>query len=196
MSKYQFRNKQPSKKVKNLLIACSIIFGIILVFWLFFHIFLGFGNFKGRSYDSYQKRATSSTCFYKDIPAQAEDFRYEINNLGLGEDAAIAFTLHGQEYNEFIKNVADNYHGEINAYTYNKKLDYTGLKVSETTNIYNDYNDYIGFPTTKFDYVIDDNIMDYTILYYDYYKGSDIETKTIATNLETGRIVIYDYECN
>ena len=105
-----------------------VILCIIFLFWLYFHFFCGFGNFKGRSYNSYQKRATNSTCFYKDIPAQAEDFRYDINSLGLGGDAAIAFTLHGKEYNEFIKNVADNYHGEIQGYLYNRKLDYTGLQ--------------------------------------------------------------------
>lgn len=201
MSKYQFRNKQPNKKVKNLLIACSIIFGIILVFWLFFHVFMGFGTFKGKTYKSYIKRSQAKF-YHNSIPQDAEDFRFESHNYGLVAFSAVGFTLHGQEYDDFVNGITQNMHGKVVGYLeMGKELDYTGLKVSETVNNYDRYQNYIGFPTKAhddviFDYVTDDNIMDYTILYYDFYEGAGERLNTIATNPATGRIIIYDYGSN
>ena len=168
----------------------------IFVWWLLIHVVMGLGIWKGKSYETYLHR-TSYKLYCDDLPEGAEDFRYRSENFGLAASCAMAFTLHGQEYDDFIKYISEKYHdGKIVGYLYKRELDYTGMKVSETINNYDDYDNYIGFPTNRFKYVIDDDIMDYTIIYYDYYLGIDEITETIVTNPETGRIVFYSFGSN
>lgn len=169
----------------------------ILVLWLLIHVVMGIGVWKGKTYEAYLKR-TSATKFHFDLPEEAEDFKFRSENWGLAAKSVMAFTLHGQEYDEFIEDISEKYHdGKIVGYLDDKReLNYEGMKVSETIDNYDRYDNYIGFPTNGFKYVIDDNIMDYTIIYYDYYFGTDHITDTIVTNPETGRIVFYSFGHN
>jgi hypothetical protein len=75
-------------------------------------------------------------------------------------------------------------------------MDYTGMKVSETTDIHDDNGRYIGFPCSQIKNVIDDDINDYTILYYYATYGSGNIVHAIAVNADTGRFVIYSHANN
>ncbi len=107
----------------------------------------------------------------------------------------VGFTLDEQEYEEFLSSISEIEKGEVYR-NLDKPLDFTGLKVSETTNFYDIDGDYIGFPTESIKYVLDDDINDYTILFYDTYTASDSGIEAIVTNPNTRRVVIYDYGCD
>ncbi len=190
---YTGKDRTQIEKVLDFIVW--IICGV-LVSWIFLHWILGLGIWKGKSYEAYLNR-TSGKYFYFDLPEGTEDFRFRSENFGLAGRSTMALTLHGKEYDDFINDISQKYHnGSISGYLYNRELDYTGMKVSETINNYDDNGSYIGFPTEQIKYVIDDDIMDYTIIYYDYYDGAGASTKTIVTNSKTGRIVFYSFGSN
>ncbi|SDA32904.1 hypothetical protein SAMN02910447_03570 [Ruminococcus sp. YE71] len=174
-------------KIIILMICC------ITALFLFAHYQMDLGTFRGSSFEECRKRVRGSFYSYK-LPDDAEDFRFICHNYGLGANSAEAFTLHDTEYDEFVEEVKKKEPGSVVGY--HDDLDFAGMKVSETADYYDTYGNYIGFPTDRIEYVIDDDINDYTILYYDAYEGSGSEINAIATNPETGRIVIYSYGSN
>ena len=50
---------------------------------------------------------------------------------------------------------------------------------------------YRGLPVKKFKYVTEDDIREYTILYYESYQGAGSKTYAIMGNSKTGRIVYW-----
>lgn len=53
------------------------------------------------------------------------------------------------------------------------------------------YGIYRGLPVKKFKYVTEDDIREYTILYYESYQGAGSKTYAIMGNSKTGRIVYW-----
>ena len=51
---------------------------------------------------------------------------------------------------------------------------------------------YIGFPHLRCDFVLDDNIKDYVIIYYDYYYGAGTRRNAVVVNPDTGRVVVFN----
>ncbi|WP_295155406.1 hypothetical protein [uncultured Ruminococcus sp.] len=180
--------KKPMSAVKAvILVVCGIV-----AFALYVHYGRSFGTFRGTSYKEFVKRARARS--YSDgIPDGAEDFRFICHNYAVGGSSWEAFTLHGAAYDEFVEEVNNKTPGKVVGY--HEDLDFTGMKVSETADMHDDSGEYIGFPVDSLKYVIDDDINDYTILYYDSYEGAGASTSAIAAYPETGRIVIYSYAC-
>ena len=164
-----------------------------MAFILFIHYGASLGTFRGKSFEKCKKRVQGRFYFY-DLPSGAEDFRFICHNYGLGANSTEAFTLHGTEYDEFVEDVKKEKKGSVTGY--HEELDFTGMKVSETASYYDSYGNYIGFPASSIKYVIDDDINDYVILYYDAYEGAGARKNAIVTNPSTGRIVIYSYGSN
>ncbi len=170
-----------------------LIVGCFTVFILFSHFVMNLGSFRGTSFKESKKRVQGRFYLFE-LPEDAEDYRFICHNYGLGGDYAEAFTLYGTEYDEFVDEVKMKESGSVVGY--HEELDYTGLNVSETIDYYDDNGNYIGFPSSRIKYVIDDDINNYTILYYDAYDGAGASKKAIITNTGTGRIVIYGYGSN
>lgn len=170
-----------------------LIFCCFTALLLFAHYEMNLGTFRGSSFEESKKRERGNFYSYE-LPDNTDDFRFICHNYGLGANSAEAFTLHDTEYDVFVEEVKKKEPGSVVGY--HDDLDFAGMKVSETADYYDTYGDYIGFPADKIEYVIDDDINDYTILYYDAYEGSGSEINAIATNPETGRIVIYSYGSN
>jgi hypothetical protein len=154
---------------------------------------MNLGTFRGKSYEDFKKIVRGRLYFYE-LPDDVEDYRFICHNYGLGADFAEAFTLHDTEYDEFVEEVKKKEPGSVVGY--HDKIDFTGMKVSETIGYYDTYGTSIGFPVSRIEYVIDDDINNYTILYYKAYKGAGASINAIATNTMTGRIVIYSYGSN
>ena len=169
-----------------------VISGFI-VLWLIIHWGFHFGSFSGRSFETYQKHAYLGF-FYFDLPSGAEDFRYRYRNFGLAGTSVCAFTLQGSEYEDFLDSIDELSGGKVVGY--HDDLDYTGMKVSETTDIQDDNGKYIGFPCNQIKNVIDDDINDYTILYYYGYDGTKNVIHAIAVKPDTGRFVIFSHANN
>ena len=185
-----------SERIKDFSVWFGNGFIIVLLFISLIHFGCCFGIFKGKSYDRFRKVSVYGIC-ERYTPENPKDFKYICQNFKLGGSSMVGFTLDEQEYDEFIASISEMKKGEAYVGTY-ESLDFTGLKVSETTNIYDRYGNYRGFPTDRFKYVLDDDINDYTILYYDSGSdsGSDLGIKTIVINPNTRRVIIYDYGCN
>ena len=184
---------------KNLKIMKHRIFKIILIvvcltgLFLFVHYAMNLGSFRGTSYEECRKRTPGRLIFFK-LPDVVEDYRFICHNYGFGADYAEAFTLHDSEYDGFVEEVKKKKSGLVVGY--HEELDYTGLRVSETTGYHDDNGNFIGFPASRIEYVIDDDINNYTILYYDAYEGAGASKNAIVSNTVTGRIVIYSYRSN
>ncbi|MBO4591349.1 MAG: hypothetical protein J5684_02160 [Eubacterium sp.] len=189
----EYTNKLRTSKEKAVDIFVWFISGIIMIY-LVVHLGFGFGTFKGRSYEMYKKRA-HNVFYHEELPDSIERFKYRYQFYGLGMTSAAAFTLHGQDYDDFVASLEKKGNGKVIGYT-DTDYDYTGLKVAETMNNYDNYNKYFGFPKEGLDYVIDDDISNYTILYYESIYGSHNSIKGIAANQDTGRILIYEHYNN
>lgn len=183
------KSKRRKLAVKRAVLIICCIAGFIF----FVHYGMNLGTFRGSSFKTFRKRARGNFYLYE-LPDGAEDFKFICHNYGLGANFTAAFTLHGAEYDEWVGAVKTEKHGKVVGN--HDELDFTGMKVSETADHYDDDGRYIGFPASSIKYVIDDDINDYTILYYDAYEGAGAKTKAIAANTATGRIVIYSYGSN
>ena len=180
-----------TKKTKGIVIAILIF----MMFYAVFHYGAHLGHWRGRSFQTYRDRAyqTGSGGFLlRELPAGAQDFRFQCQNYGLAAKSVAAMTLTGQEYDEFMSVIA-NIHRNPEYYD---ELHFEGKKVSETFDCYDHYGSYIGFPKGGFQYVIDDDIADYMILYYDGYRGAGVSIGAVVARPDTGRIVIYNYGSN
>ena len=176
-------------KIKDFTIISSIILFVLTGMWAYLHFCFELGVWQGKSYETFEKRACRSGHYQIELPEKAQDFRFRCCNFGIGAYSIEAFTLTDQAYDEFINSLAFVHTDKEIRYD---ELDLTGMKVSETVDYYNEYDEYMGFPKGKrFKKVIDDDIRDYTIIYYSSYGNAGSETFGIATNPETGRIVIY-----
>ena len=177
---------------KNFLKSICIIFSVFTVIWAFLHFFMGFGTWQGKSYETYKEHVNCGLRYHEELPKEAEDFRYRCGNFGIAAYSMEAFTLKGQAYEEFMDTIAGMEIGP-----YGDELNFTGMKVSETMEYYDEYGDYIGFPAIdRYKKLIDDDIRDYTIMYYSAYSGAGSRYLSLVTNPDTGRIVIFDSGSN
>ena len=187
-------DKVPQKKIEHRIIRIVIrTISCLIVLFFFAHYVMNLGSFRGTSYEECTKRVRGRLLFFEH-PDVIEDYRFICHNYGLGADYAESFTLHDSEYDEFVEEVKKKKSGLVTGY--HEELDYTGLKVFETTDYHDNNGNYIGFPANRIEYVIDDDINDYMILYYDAYEGAGASKNAIVSNTATGRIVIYSYSSN
>ena len=110
------------------------------------------------------------------------------------KDRNLLWNINQKYLYEFVEEVKKKKSGLVT--DYHEELDYTGLKVFETTDYHDNNGNYIGFPANRIEYVIDDDINDYMILYYDAYEGAGASKNAIVSNTATGRIVVYSYSSN
>ena len=165
-------------KILSILLLCFILFVMMVLRYTF-----GIGTWRGKFFETYSKKAYQGyKRFITDLPSDAEDFRFQYCCYGVGAYSYAGFTLKKPQYDIFINSLSD---------TSNK--DFVGKKVSETLNYYNDYGYYIGFPKRQCRYVTHDNIMNYTIVYYDSFGVAESYKDTVITNPNTGRIVLIHF---
>ena len=140
----------------------------IIVLWMIIHFGIGFGTFKGKSYEDYKNKAHSNLLYKTGMPDDARDFRFRCQYYGLGSTDAVSFTLQGESYDNFTHSVSEPDSGSVCSCDYDRLS--SGVR-----------------------YVIDDDIRDYTLLYY--YSNADCKSiiRLIAANPDTGRIVIYEH---
>ena len=163
-----------------------IILCVIFAFFCFFRFGLGLGSWRGNSFEDYRDKAyTGGTYSLSQLPKGAQDFRFQCKRYGLGAYSFAAFTLGKDDYDDFVTAVS-----EMKKPSDLDGLGFTGKKVSETMDVYDNYGSYIGFPKGNCDYIIDDDIKEYTILYYDSYHGAGSKINAIAVNPATGRVVV------
>lgn len=175
------KNKFVNVMKISLLILCPII--LIL---LFFRFGLEFGSWKGKDIKEYLDKAYTSGSFsLTELPEGAQDFRWQCYNYGMAAYSFAGFTLTGKEYADYTISVSNT-----GGLTEGDKQRFIGKRVSETLDYYDDHGDYIGFPQKNCKYVIDDNIEDYTILYYYSYNGAGSHVNAVVVNPDTGRFVV------
>ena len=174
---------------KKILIGLGIVAGVLLLLVLAMHFVGKLGSFRGTSF--YKYRDYAYTGAYYDLwklPDGAEDFRFQCTNLGLGAQSYAGFTLTGEDYDTFVLSLLDLEEPSDLA-----KEKFIGKKVSDTYYYYNDggYSGSTGFPKKKIRYTAKGDISDFTILYYNAYRGSRINAGAVLVNPATGRVVIY-----
>ncbi len=168
--------------MKNMLLILCAALGFIY----FTRGVLGIGTWKGSDFEVYRRRAHSGSTYYlTELPQGAKDFRFKCTNMGMGAHSYAAFTLEGDAYEDFISSVLN----EENS-SEPDGSDFVGKKVSDTFDSYDDNGQYIGFPEHISDYVIDDDIKDYTIISFSSYNGAGSSLTALAANPYTGRVVI------
>ena len=168
-----------------------ILFAVLIIgAHLLLHYGMGLGFWKGKNYDEYLNRTVQAVNMLQTLPENAQDFRFRCNSLGMGATSVVAFTLSGEDYENFISTFQRKYNAQEDP------NGFIGKRVSETLDIHNDYDEYVGFPKSSFSYVIDDNIEDYTIVYYSEYRGAGARIKAIAYRQDTGRVVLYGHGNN
>ena len=155
--------------------------------FIFFHYAIGIGIWKGHTPKIYERAIVHSNG-YISLPSNPEDLRVYGENWVRGAYSAAAFSLHGNDYDEFITAIDKKYKLHLDEAP-RFENDFTGKSVAELIEYYNDEEKYLGLePNTRhIKYVLDDDIKQYTVLYYDF---MDTETHLIATNPKTGRYVI------
>ena len=177
------REKGKKKKLTvAAVIAAILILGFAGIF-LFFHYGLKIGSWHGTSFEKYEKYAYRGK-FVGALPDDATDFRFNCFRAGLGGRSAAAFTLEGDSFNEFVNSIHDKYTAPADDHMLTGKMVHDAKKIADT------YGKAY-FPSQKFDDIIDDNIDNYTVYYFDCYRGAGSETFMICANRSTGRIVIY-----
>jgi hypothetical protein len=178
------------RKSKAYIKALIIIAVLVIGSHCLLHYGMGLGFWKGQSFDEYLNRTVQAVTVIRELPEGAQDFRFQCNSLGLGATSVVAFTLANGEYDDFISAFDSEYDEQEDPNCF------VGKTVSETLDYYNDYGEYVGFPKISFKYVIDDNIEDYTIMYYSEYRGAGMRIEAIAYKPDTGRVVVYSHGNN
>lgn len=174
------------KTGKKIAKALVIVLIVILALGCFIHFVLGIGSWHGKSFEDYRARAYKGGSYsLTELPSGAQDFKFQCQRYGIAAYSYAAFTLNGEDYEDFLSMVSS-----LGKTSNLDGLDFAGKKVYETMDSYDNYGTYIGFPKKKCDYVIDDDIKDYTVLYYDSYHGAGSHINAIVTNPDTGRVVI------
>lgn len=168
-----------------------ILFAVLIIgAHLLLHYGMGLGFWKGKNYDEYLNRTVQAVNMLQEFPEGAQDFRFRCNSLGMGATSVVAFTLLGEDYENFISTFQGKYNAQEDP------NGFVGKRVSETLDAHNEYGEYIGFPKSSFKHVIDDDIEDYTIVYYSEYRGAGARIKAIAYRQDTGRVVLYSHGNN
>ncbi|MBR3104327.1 MAG: hypothetical protein IKH46_10960 [Lachnospiraceae bacterium] len=168
-----------------------IVFAVMIIgAYSLLHYGMGLGFWKGKSFDTYQKRTVQAVNMLQALPENAQDFRFRCNSLGMGATSVVAFTLSGEDYENFISTFQGKYNAQEDP------NGFVGKRVSETLDAHNEYGEYVGFPKSSFKQVIDDEIGDYTIVYYSEYRGAGARIKAIAYRQDTGRVVLYSHGNN
>ena len=174
---------------KKTLIIISFVVFLIAVIAFYARFGLKVGIWK---YDSFaQLNSAHPVRIRVDIPAGATDQRALYKGTGIGYSSFYAFTLNDNQYQQFIKDMYDEYDIGFNPGGSNPGHGYAEwylMNVGDAANIDYELN---RFPVhLPFDKVIDDNINDYVIIVY-----SPVDTGTsgwgIIANPDTGRIVVY-----
>ena len=177
---------KPGKGFKVMILFAVLIIGAHLLL----HYGMGLGFWKGKNYDEYLNRTVQAVNMLQEFPKEAHDFRFRCNSLGMGATSVVAFTLSGEDYENFISTFQGKYNAQEDP------NGFVGKRVSETMDAHNEYGEYVGFPKSSFKYVIDDEIGDYTIVYYSEYRGAGARIKAIAYRQDTGRVVLYSHGNN
>ena len=173
------------KTIKKAFLIIIVILCVIIALACFARFVLGLGSWHGNSFEAYRTRAyTGGSYSLTELPPGSQDFKFQCYRYGLAAYSYAAFTLTGDDYTSFINSISATKASDLDS------LGFTGKKVYEAMDAYDNYGAYIGFPKSKCDYVIDDNIEYYTIIYYDSYHGSGSHINAVVTNPDTGRIVI------
>ena len=175
-----------NKTRKKISPVVLLILGLIICLVLIFRYGVELGIWNGKSLDGYRDKAYNSGSFtLSELPAGAQDFRWQCYNYGMAAYSYAGFTLTGQEYDDYTL-----YASNTDNSTKEDKENFVGKKVSDTIAYYDDYGNYTGFPKKNCKYVIDDNIEDYTILYYVSYNGAGSHVNAVVVKPDTGRFVV------
>ncbi len=169
--------------MKNWQKRLIILAGICAAIWMIGRLGVKIGSFRGNSFEKY--RNLTNHTLLTELPEKATDFKFQCANLVLGAYNSAAFTLSDNEYEKYIQTL--NLRGKDEYDEYN----FTGKKVKDTEGCYDRYGTYRGLPVKKFKYVTEDDIREYTILYYESYQGAGSKTYAIMGNSKTGRIVYW-----
>ena len=176
-------------KKKKILIVLAVFACILFILFLFFRYVNELGNWRGTSFDKYLKRAYKGVFFQnRELPKGAYDFKFQCTNLGLAQQSFAGFNLSGDDYDDYVASLK-----ELEEPTELAKEKFIGKKVSDTYDYYNDdgFNGYTGFPKKNLRYTAEGDIADYTILYYNVYRGHRLEANAVLVNSATGRFIIY-----
>ena len=80
-----------------------ILFAVLIIgAHLLLHYGMGLGFCKGKNYDEYLNRTVQAVNMLQMLPENAQDFRFRCNSLGMGATSVVAFTLSGEDYENFI----------------------------------------------------------------------------------------------
>ena len=147
-------------------LGCIVLSLVVFVAGIYF-LFIRFRC--GRSFEGYQD--FGGTYRLEELPEGAQDFRYSTLMFGFGAQSCAAFTLCGDDFNNYVNSLND-----VEMSSYGTGQDKVGKRVSE-----------VGFMHLyTMGYVIDDDIDDYLIIYYDH----AYEFCAVRANPDTGRIVV------
>ena len=176
-----------NKKVK---IVLGVFLGIVIVLFLLVRFGGGVGSWKGSSFQRYRNRAYIGSAYFtiRELPKGAKDFKFQCYDYGLVASSYAGFTLSGNDYNDFVASVS-----EFDEPSELAKEKFIGKKVSDTYNYYNDdgFSGYTGFPKKNVRYTAEGDIGDYTILYYNAYRGHNIRVGAVLVNPGKGRFIVY-----
>ena len=195
-AKFGFSDKYINiyKTTREKIIDLIVWFGsgfltILLIFIIFIHYSIGIGIWKGHTPKIYEKATTHSNG-YISLPPNPKDLKVYGENWLKGAHSAAAFSLHGDDYDEFITAIEKRFKIHIDEASRSEN-DFTGKTVDKLIDYYNDDEKYLGLRpnSTDIKYVLYDDIRNYTVLYYYFTKN---ETHLIATNPNTGRFIIYN----
>ena len=180
MSKKDKKNKGTNKKL------FLFLFCLIALFFVFFRYVGELGTWKGENFETYLDRAYTGGSFsVGELPEGAKDFKFQCYNYGLAAFSYAGFTLARKDYDDFLAYV-EAQRESLNC----DPKEFIGKKVSETIDYYDGQGNYRGLPRKKCDYVIEENLADYTILFYDSYSGAGSHINAVVTKPDTGRIVV------
>lgn len=159
-------NKKSSAWRVLIVLGC-IVLGLVLVVAGFCFLFIK--GSRGNDFARYQNYG--GTYRLEELPEGAQDFRYSNLRYSVGAQCCAAFTLNGDDYDNYVNSLND-----VEMSPYGTGHDKVGKRVSE-----------VGFPDYyTMGYVIDDDIDDYLIIYYDH---ANVFCAVLA-NPDTGRIVV------
>ena len=175
------------KRIKTVVTVLAWILGAFLAMKLFL-LLLGIGTWQGSDFKTYRRRARCPSGYYlTELPEGAQDFRFKAYNVGVGAYSCAGFTLTGDDYTDYVDSLSDL---PVPDYC-SAGCECVGRTVAETADYYDNNGRYAGFRCLDIiDYVIDDDIDDYTVIYLESYDGSNSHLSEVAANPETGRIVV------
>ncbi len=177
--------------LKKLLVIVLVIAALIGGMFLFGRYVLNIGE---REYDNFEDfKEEAIIKLFVDVPQNAYECEFYTNNIYIAKTSIYAFSLAGNDYDEFLEGIIEEYHleeeeSEENVGTKSYRKWYL-TKVKDANDSYSLDN----FPTNlKFNKVIDDDIEDYDIILYSP-QGTGSSSYGLVVNPTTGRVVIYNF---